>query len=89
MHRVWFAVLWALMASCSATKYVPDDSYLLDRIHIETDNKQVKPSELSLYIRQTPNAKWFSLFKTQLYVYNLSGRDTTRWLNRALRRVGL
>ena len=88
MHRVWFAVLWALMASCSATKYVPDDSYLLDRIHIETDNKQVKPSELSLYIRQTPNAKWFSLFKTQLYVYNLSGRDTTRWLNRALRRVG-
>ena len=25
-----------------------------------------------MYIRQNPNAKWFSLIKTQLYVYNLS-----------------
>lgn len=35
-----------------------------------------------------PNAKWFSLIKTQLYVYNWSGRDSTRWINRTLRRMG-
>ena len=75
-----------LLASCSSTKYVPDGSYLLDEVRIHTDNKNVKPSNLSIYVRQNPNSKWFSLIKTQLYVYNWSGRDSTRWVNRALRR---
>ncbi len=75
------------LASCSATKYVPDGSYLLDEVKIHSDNKGVKPSGLRMYVRQNPNSKWFSLVKTQLYVYNLSGRDSTRW-NRMLRRIG-
>ena len=41
-----------------------------------------------MYVRQNPNAKWFSLIKTQLYVYNLSGRDSTKWGNKFLRRIG-
>lgn len=82
------AVSVLLLASCSSTKYVPDGSYLLDEVHIHTDNKEVKPSNLSLYVRQNPNSKWFSLLKTQLYVYNWSGRDSTRWINRTLRRMG-
>ena len=77
-----------LLASCSSTKYVPDGSYLLDEVRIHTDNKEVKPSNLSMYIRQNPNAKSFSLIKTQLYVYNWSGRDSTRWINRTLRKLG-
>ena len=77
-----------LLASCSATKYVPSGQYLLDDVHIRPDNKDVKASDLSLYVRQNPNAKWFSLIKTQLYVYNWSGRDSTRWINRTLRRMG-
>ena len=77
-----------LSVSCSSTKYVPDGSYLLDEVSIYTDNKEVKPSSLSMYVRQNPNAKWFSLFKTQLYVYNWSGADSTRWINRVLRKVG-
>lgn len=81
-------VIVFLLASCSSTKYVPDGSYLLDEVRIHTDNKEVKPSSLSIYIRQNPNSKWFSLIKTQLYVYNWSGRDSTRWINRTLRRLG-
>lgn len=77
-----------LLASCSTTKYVPEDSYLLDEVRIQTDNKEIKPSSLSMYVRQNPNAKWFSLIKTQLYVYNWSGRDSTRWINRTLRKLG-
>ena len=77
-----------LSASCSSTKYVPDGSFLLDDVKIHTDNKAVKPSELSLYVRQNPNAKWFSLLKTQLYVYNWSGKDSTKWVNRLFRRMG-
>lgn len=37
---------------------------------------------------QNPNSKWFSTIKTQLYVYNWSGRDSTKWFNRFLRKIG-
>ena len=83
-----YAVVVLLSASCSSTKYVPDGSYLLDEARIQTDTKGIKPSNLSIYVRQKPNAKWFSLIKTQLYVYNWSGRDSTRWINRTLRKLG-
>ena len=83
-----FATAVLLLASCSATKYVPEGSYLLDEVRIQTDNREIKPSGLSMYVRQNPNAKWFSLIKTQLYVYNWSGRDSARWINRTLRRIG-
>lgn len=76
------------LASCSATKFVPDGSYLLDEVKIHSDNKNIKPSDMRLYIRQNPNSKWFSTIKTQLYVYNLSGRDSTKRFNKFLRRVG-
>lgn len=46
-----------LLASCSSTKYVPDGSYLLDEVRIHTDNKEVKPSNLSMYIRQNPQCE--------------------------------
>ena len=83
-----FFLLLGLLTACSSTKYVPEGSYLLDGVNIVTDNKEVKPSELSIYVRQSPNAKWFSLMRTQLYIYNWSGPDSTRWINRALRRLG-
>lgn len=79
-----FLLFWG----CSATKYVPDNSYLLNDVKIHSDNKKVKSSDLKPYLRQTPNAKWFSLFKTPLYIYNLSGRDSTKWINRFLRKIG-
>ena len=87
-HLLIVSAVLSALASCSATKYVPDGSYLLDEIKIRTDNKAVRPSALRMYVRQNPNAKWFSLIKTQLYVYNLSGRDSTRWGNKFLRRIG-
>ena len=76
------------LASCSATKFVPEGSYLLDEVKIHTDNKDIKPPDMRLYVRQNPNSKWFSAVKTQLYVYNWSGRDSTKWLNKFLRKIG-
>ena len=81
-----FAIL--TLASCSATKFVPDGYYLLDEVKVSTNNKEVKPSSLRNYVRQNPNAKWFSLIKTQLYVYDLSGRDSSKWYNKFLRKIG-
>lgn len=89
--RILYTILLYLalsLASCSATKFVPDGSYLLDEVKIHTDNKEIKPSDMRLYVRQNPNSKWFSTIKTQLYVYNWSGRDSTKWFNRFLRKIG-
>jgi hypothetical protein len=77
-----------LVTACSSTKYVPNGQYLLDKIKITTDRKDINSSDLKLFIHQNTNAKWFSLFKTQLYIYNLSGRDSARWANRVLRKIG-
>lgn len=76
------------MFSCSSTKYVPNGQYLLDKVEIKSDNKNFKPIDLKDYLRQQPNFKMFGLLKTQLYLYDWSGRDSTKWLNRQLRRIG-
>lgn len=83
-----FFILVLSLASCSSTKYVPQGLYLLDNVKIQTDNKNIKAHTLDPYVRQKPNSKWFGLIKTQLYIYNLSGRDSTKWVNKALRRIG-
>ncbi|MCD8261167.1 MAG: sorting and assembly machinery component 50 [Bacteroides sp.] len=76
------------LVSCTTTKFVPEGSYLLDEVKIHTDNKAVRPSDLKPYLRQVPNPKWFSTVKTPLYIYNLSGRDSTKWFNKFLREIG-
>ena len=87
MSWLW-AITLLIMAGCSSTKYVPEGAYLLDEVNVQSDNKEVKPADLNMFIRQQPNTKWFNLIKTQLYIYNMSGRDTTQWINKVLRRVG-
>ena len=79
-----------LLAACSETKYVADGDYLLDRVEVKSDQRAegISPSAMKSYVRQRGNARWFSAFKMPLYTYSLSGRDTTRWLNRTLRSMG-
>lgn len=77
-----------ITGSCSPTKYVPEGKYLLKSSVVKTDNKGVDAKALAPYMRQHPNSKWFSLFKIPLGIYNLSGRDSTKWGNLFLRRLG-
>lgn len=76
------------MASCSSSKFLSDDEYLLDKVRVETDAKEIDASQMSTYIHQQANSKWFSLFKVPLGTYAMAGRDTTKWLNRTLRNIG-
>lgn len=78
-----------LISGCSTTKHVPEGKYLLDDVKIEVeDTKDVKGSDLYNYLRQTPNHKVLGFAKLQLSTYSLSGRDTTKWYNRWLRKLG-
>lgn len=76
------------MFSCNPTKYVPEGSYLLDKVEVKTDAPNITRNDLSDYIRQNPNSYVLGLFRMQLGIYNLSGPDTTRWFNRTWRRIG-
>lgn len=77
-----------LLAACSATKFIPDGSYMLDNISLRSSQKDVRTAPLKGYIRQHPNSRWFSLVKVPMGPYALSGRDTTRRINRFLQRIG-
>ncbi len=81
-------ILTIMLYSCSTTKFVPDQEYLLHKVRIESDTKDVDAAQLSAYIRQQGNSKWFSLFKIPLAVYSLSSHDSTRWINRTLKNIG-
>ncbi len=87
-HIYCFLVLLILVSSCSVSKFIPDGSYLLDEVKIVSDNKTVKPSAVSGYIRQNPNNRWFSSIKVPLYIYSLSGMDSTKWSNKFIRKIG-
>ncbi len=76
-----------LLMGCNASKFVPD-SYLLDKVRVETADKSLDASTLQTYVRQQGNSRWFSLFRIPLGTYSLAGRDSTKWLNRMLKHVG-
>ena len=91
-----------LLSACSETKFVPEGMYLLDGVKLRIDNEGYYPEltrqgkgyagintgQLKNYVRQRSNSRWFSLTKLPLHVYSLAGRDTTKWLNRALQSIG-
>ena len=88
-YTVMFVVLLTVFVSgCSSSKYIPQDEYLLESVEIKSDSKLLNASLLEPYIRQKANSKWFSLFKIPLGAYALSGKDTTKWINRTLKNMG-
>jgi len=87
-----FLVAILLISACNTTKFVPDGEYLLDKVTIKSDNKDVKRDDLKEYIRQTPNAAVFGAWRMQLGLYNWAPKDTikrfNRFLNRTLHKIG-
>lgn len=80
----------ALLTSCSSTKYVPEGKYLIDKVNVRTDARynDINRSRMKSYVRQQGNSRWFSTLKIPLATYSLSGRDSTKWLNRILKDMG-
>ena len=81
-----------LLTACSTTKHVPEGKYLLDDVKINITDKDkdtpLKSAEMMNYLRQIPNHKVLGGLRLQLAFYNLSGKDSTNWFNKWVRRVG-
>ena len=91
LKRIVLSLLVAmLLISCAETKYVPEGSYLLDKVKVEVDGnyRDVKASKVKSYVRQQNNVRWFSVAKLPLLTYSLSGKDSAKWVNRMLRSIG-
>ena len=83
-------VLVAVMTACSSTKHVPQGKLLLDKVNINVadPHKDVEKTQLYNYLRQNANHRVLGGLKLQLAFYNISGKDSTKWFNRWIQRVG-
>lgn len=85
-------IVAAGVMSCASTKHVPDGKLLLDNVKInildKENEKGINKQELTNYLRQTENHKVLGGFKMQLAIYNISGKDSSNWFNKWIRRVG-
>ncbi|MBO5444795.1 MAG: BamA/TamA family outer membrane protein [Muribaculaceae bacterium] len=86
-------VVCLALAACSSSKHVPEGSYLLDKVDIRLDSSysgdgDIDVSEMQAYLRQTPNHKMLWSIKFRLGFYNMSGKDSTNWWNRWMRKLG-
>lgn len=78
---IFSLVLVLLVSSCSTTKNIPENKYLLNSIKVKHDTRNAT-SDLEDFAHQQPNNK------LRLMIYNSAGTDTTKWLTRTVRKMG-
>lgn len=84
-----FMSLVFFVSGCRSTKYVPEGEQLLNRVQIKsTSSSDVSKSQLKSYLRQDANHRILGVWRLYLGIYNLSGRDDSKGINRWLRRIG-
>ena len=66
------AISLILLGSCNSTRFVPQGKYLLNRISIKVDDKNLKKEELKTHIRQKENLRILGIMKFHLGFYILS-----------------
>jgi len=90
MKKTYIIILLILLlvSACSTSKFIPDGNYLLSSVELRSTDKKFDAAQLEPYIRQHANSKWFSAFKIPLAAYSLSGKDSTKWINRTLQKIG-
>ena len=88
-YKIFFVLAAVCVAwSCSPTKYVGKDEYLLDRVKLSVEGGGVNAVDVKRNIRQRPNTRILGTVRFHLGLYNLSGRDGEKRFNRWLRRIG-
>ena len=87
-HILPLLIIVAVISGCDGTKYVAENELLLSSNKIVSEQPDVSVAGLSDYLLQRTNTKWFSSLKIPLGIYSMSGQDTTKRVNRWLRKWG-
>jgi len=84
--RLFSIALIALVISCSPTKTLTQDEYLLNSNRIKTKLHSLDRDEINAIIKQKPNKKLFGFFRFYLHAYNYAKsknvivkKDTSRF----------
>ena len=76
------------IVSCSVTKHVQEQDYLLNKTKIIIDNNEIDVKDMKGYYKQRPNKRIFGILRFHLGLYNLSKQGSTTGLNEWLRKIG-
>lgn len=76
------------LCACTSTRYVGKDEYLLNRVNVRVEDNPINTSDLKKAIRQRPNTRILGVFRFHLGLYNMSGRDEKKRINKWLRSIG-
>lgn len=78
-----------MLSSCSTTRVLQQGEYRLEKnvITIEGD-PDFRDPDLESYIRQQPNGALLFGWNPLLNIYNLSGQDADKWINKVIRSMG-
>jgi len=90
-QKLFIHILLLLMGflwSCNSVKFVPEDKYLLQKNIIKHDAKDISNEQLKALIRPKENKKLLKFWHFYLNLYNLSGRDANKGINKWFRRIG-
>lgn len=72
-----------LLGACNSTKFVPEGKYLLNRVSVKVDDKNIKREDIKTHVRQKENLRILGALKFHLWVYNLSSKNKENgWLKR-------
>lgn len=83
LQKIIFLACMVLLGACNSTRFVPEGKYLLNRVTVKADDKNLKREELKTHIRQKENLRILGVLKFHLGVYNLSsGKKDNDWLKR-------
>ncbi|MCR4852404.1 MAG: BamA/TamA family outer membrane protein [Prevotella sp.] len=62
--KIWLGVVGMLvLAACSSSEQLAEDTLLLHSVKVQSDSKEVNVASLEPYVRQRPTVKWFVLKK--------------------------
>jgi len=75
------------LSACSVTKFLPDDSYLLDEVEVVSTDKKMSASQFKSQVLQRPNTRLLGLARWPMRIYCLSGK-ADNYFNRTLRKFG-
>lgn len=77
--RLFVLILsYSFLIACSSEKFLTDGQTVLSDVEIKSESKQIKAGNYRGFIRQEPNAKWFTLVKVPLGIYCLSKADSVK-----------
>lgn len=92
LYVVFVLAVGVLLSSCSVTRLIPSNDYLLQRVKIEEDksvprSERIKSDEVTRYLRQKPN-KHFLGTDFYVWIYLMANPDKDNGWNNLKRKMG-